>query len=288
MEKTQSALEEAYAMESRIRSKVLERFESNSPVFLSTNECLYAYEHHFENKKNMLSVIGSSDQILSAISKGVEEIEAFDIRKFAKYAFYLKSAAFLGLSRDEYMSFFYGLINSNMHPVKDRVARVYYFDKIRRHLNEKGRIFWDHLFSNFSWGVIYFNFFDLGWAKNAIYNFSKKNMNYLEPKTYLEMRSRLKDLQIEFKTGDITDLAPTYNKEYDLIYLSNIISYVGYSDFGRLLKRLKTTPDGIMLLGLVYNTRGFKIAGDFNFDEYADTPYTFTREPWYITGRRKN
>lgn len=251
----------------------------NSLIYPNTNEHLYCYRHLFENRKNMLSVIASSEQILSAISAGATEIDAFDISRFPKYYFYLKKAAIQGLTPKEYISFFHAEPEHEILPIKSWL----YEDKIRKYMDKEGLVFWDYLFSIFFWKTIKEG---LCRENHVAYGMQMENNRYLKKKEYYELRAKLKDAQVNIKTGDIRDLIGSYQNEYDVIYLSNIHSYIRRSEFRNLLCNFKTTPDGVVILGLVEGRMG-PHSDDFKFSLVNKQPYKFTRENGYITARKR-
>ena len=88
-----------------------EMFHDTSAIYKISNERIQDYHKFLTNKKRMLSVIASGDQILCGILEGTEEIDAFDISRFPKYFLYLKIAGIQALNREEYVDFFYGCCN---------------------------------------------------------------------------------------------------------------------------------------------------------------------------------
>jgi hypothetical protein len=270
----------------------------NSSVYMTTNEVISHYDHLFKNRKKMLSVVASGDQIFSAILAGVEEIDAFDISRFAKYFLYLKKAAIQALSPSEYIEFFHEHLDYNSDYISaykdiiknhfDRYEYIYSF-RIREHLDKEALVFWDTLFSKYPWPLIRSRFSRTIWSSRE---FQEKNNKFLQPKYYQELGARFKDSRINFKTGNIIKLVDSYQSEYDLIYLSNIYNCVDRDEFRFLLNHLNTTPDGIILLGVVEgimrnDPKGRCSLGDFDLRHVNGQPYRFTRHDGYLTGIRR-
>ena len=255
-----------------------EDFSLGSRVYQSTNERLYEYRYLFEAKRKMLSVIASGDQIFNAILAGVESIDAFDISKFPKYFLYLKKAALEGLTEDEYYDFFY-VEPKETYEVINSKYRNLYEKKIMPHLSGDALIFWNYLFSRYNWGLIcqgLYQTYQFG-GREII-----KNNKFLDPKYYQELKSRLKDVQINCQIGNIVDLAPNYLSAYDLIYLSNIYSYIDNSTLTRLVKTLNLTPDGVMIFAGGPRTP----ITDENIIAMNDSVrYRFTKKDSYAVGR---
>ena len=61
-----------------------ETFDTNSFVYKKTNERLQDMPDILENKKKVLCVIGSGDQVLNALLSDPEKIDAFDISIFPR------------------------------------------------------------------------------------------------------------------------------------------------------------------------------------------------------------
>ena len=74
--------------------------------FATENVAGYIDYFDFENK-SLLTVGSSGDQVLNAFYNGARDITLFDINEYAKYYVYLKIAAILSLSYQEFISFFF-------------------------------------------------------------------------------------------------------------------------------------------------------------------------------------
>lgn len=241
-----------------------------SRIYPITNERLTQYQHCFENRKNMLSVIGSGEQIFSAILAGIEKIDAFDINVFAKYFFKLKIAAMQELTKDEYINFFYFEISE---------PNKLYQEKIRPHLSGEDLFFWDHLFSSLQWSSIRQGFYvDSDFKRNSLI----KNNKYLQAGNYQELAARLKDTMIGINVGNIVNIFGLYPYLYDVIYLSNIHTYISSENLKRLLSELKTSENGLIILATFARDEH-----PVYLDGMDKLPYTFTEENDYILGQRK-
>lgn len=213
-------------------------FHSESEIYKTTNERISCYMDYLTGKKNVLSVIASSEQILNCILNGTLNIDCFDISTFPKYFLYLKLAAILTLSRKQYINFFYGDIVPN-----DKYDE--YYDLIREELSGDNRRFWDSLFNYFDWCEIYNSTLfssDLFFASNVI----RENM-YLQGKNYDKLRSLIRGVNFNIHTGDIMDLVGNFKSEYDLVYLSNIINYVDVGKYLDILPRFNLSDKGVVL-----------------------------------------
>lgn len=256
----------------------------DSTVYATTNEHIYDYRHLFENRKNMLSVIASGDQIFNAMLAGVESIDAFDLSRFPKYFLYLKKAAIQSLTQEEYIKFFYEKHSRDSYC--DTYFSYRYLSKIRPRLEGEALLFWDALFKKCDWYRIQNR---LCTGLTVPYEIMMKNNEYLRNSDYFKLRAILKDIEINFKTGDIMDLAASYTDEYDLIYLSNIHQYIGPAGLKYISKNLKLSPEGVMILGKFYNSSHTKPSHycDVDLRRFKGNQYKFTKYEGYITGERR-
>lgn len=250
-------------------------------VYPTTNEHMHKYQHHFSNKKTMLSVIGSGEQIFNAILAGVEKIDAFDISRFVVYYFYLKKAGIYALSEDEFVYFFHTNIR-NADSITASIKLQLYQEKIRQYLPKEISIFWDYLFSTFEWKRIMDRFFHI---TNDNLEDIIKNNHFLQDNNYLELRARLQDTQVDIKIGDFERLAisKAFVNECDLAYLSNIHTYCHEIRFEIALERISTSLNGIVIIALPSGDRC-----DVSQKFLRSLPYAFTREDGYLIGKRKN
>lgn len=60
-------------------------FQNISGIYKFTNENIASYFHHLENKKRVLTVIGSGAQVLNGILAGSDNFDCFDISIFPEY-----------------------------------------------------------------------------------------------------------------------------------------------------------------------------------------------------------
>jgi hypothetical protein len=230
----------------------------------------------------MLSVIASGDQIFNAVLAGIMDIDGFDITRFAKYFFYLKKAAIQGLTKKEYIDFF---LNTSLRSHEEKFYYNIYADKIRPYLEAPALPFWDALFEMYAWRRIQrsisrgYDFED---------NMQRRNNKYLaDAKIYQELRDRLKDTRMSFKTGDIMDLYKSYSDEYDIIYLSNIHQYIGLYNFKNIANTLKLTPEGALIVGFYYSDFSPSSFCDIDLYDLRGQTYKFSKYAGYITGRRR-
>ena len=74
-----------------------EAYSKTSSIYKFSNENISAYFNHLQNKENVLSVIGSGNQILNTILGGTRNIDCFDISIFPEYYLQLQIASIISL-----------------------------------------------------------------------------------------------------------------------------------------------------------------------------------------------
>lgn len=235
-----------------------EMFHNTSAVYKKSNERIQDYQDYFINKNKVLSVIGSGDQILNMILEGVKEIDSFDISIFPKYFLFLKFAAVQGLSREEYIDFFYDYNNR---------AEVYddMYDRISEYLEPSIKEFWDALLGFFDWQEVYDS--TLFSSEPCMVNDAILQNKFLQSdEDYLKLRSRLPYKKINTVECDIMTGATKFSGPYDLIYLSNIIYYNSVSNYKKMLGDLRLTDNGLVLT-YVYRIHE-KLIEFFDSEEY--------------------
>ncbi len=60
-------------------------FHNESAIYVKSNERMQDYNKYFKGRKDVLSVIGSGDQIHGMILNGSTTFDLFDISVFPKY-----------------------------------------------------------------------------------------------------------------------------------------------------------------------------------------------------------
>ena len=248
------AIKKALELVDNYRNNIVKgkAFHSQSFVYKVTNERLDQYRKLLLNKKRILSVIASGDQILNSMLTAPEEIDCFDISVYPKYFFMLKLAAIQALTIEDYREFFLETTLSS----KDERYDDLYFEKIREKLTGEYKEFWDALFNHSDWYDIYES--GLFSSEVTINKISHIRNMYLDPRYYQLLKSQIPNCKISFKDGDIFELAKTYKEPYDLIYLSNIVSYVDKQKYKELLYNLPLKEQGIILTYMMGNTDLYK------------------------------
>lgn len=240
-------------------------FHKSSVIYKSSNERLSNINKYLKNRKNILTVISSGDQIINSILEGITNIDAFDISHFPKYFLFLKLAAIKKLNREEYIDFFFE------SPTTSEIYDDLY-DLIREDLSKENKYFWDSLFNYFDWYDIYNStlFSSEFMSKKIIL----EENNYLDENNYNKLKQIIDSVNFRLYTGNILELNNLYNREYDIIYLSNIINYVNKKDYKELLNKFDLREKGIILTyfyEINENIRNFFLENNYSFDNFQST-----------------
>ena len=216
-----------------------EGFKEITPLFRFSNENISDYYSIFDfNNKDVLTVIGSCDQALSAIYSGAKKVDVFDINKISYYLLILKKYAIESLSYNEFLTLF------------DPSTKLCDIDEIYKKIDIKDKTskeFWDLIFSNSYY--FYFLFLDTNTSIEKV----KKTIPYLKNENeYNKLKGKLKECNFNYIGGDLEDIINNIDSKYDYINLSNIIDYLTDTDsikkiytrfFNSILK-----PNGMCML----------------------------------------
>jgi len=210
-------------------------FDTHSAIYPYTNENLAGYfkKMYFKDKK-VLTVCGSGDHYLNAVTMNAKKVDCFDINAFAWYYLNLKIAAILSLSRREFIRYFdykehptvfSKLVNQNGFLCDDFYARI------RRNLDDEIRNFWDALYDNaISWSVIrHSSLFKKDVMPPKIqfgYQSIKNNIYLRNDIYYARLKKLLVDNEFDFYVKDARNIKELKGLRYDLILLSNILAHL--------------------------------------------------------------
>ena len=234
-------------------------FHNESSIYVKSNEKIIEYLKYLYNRRDVLSVISSSDQIINMILGGSINIDAFDISTFPKYYMYLKLAGIMSLNRSEYIDFFYRV---------DKRPEEYddlYFDLIRKELDSDSKEFWDSIINFYDWNDIVNS--TLFSSEPICVGSVVENNTYLTQNSFDSLKDLIPKTNITTYQGNILDIYKEFNKKYNLIYLSNIIYYVDRSKYKEMLDSLRLSDNGIVLTYL-YSSLD-QIRDYFNKDNYS-------------------
>ena len=208
-----------------------------SKCYLFSNENLKEYFQYFYVKeKDILTVCGSGDQILSYILYGAKNIDSFDCNKLAYFHYMLKKAAVQSLDFDEFLKL-YDIGNHNINK-----AMIY--KKIQCNLqNNDIKHFWNDIFQKNIFNNLFLN-------KNFHLDLFSKTIPYLNKNDYYKLKENIEKSNVIFDCIDLMEIM-NYNKKYDFINLSNIYDYVNKADFIKLINKIieyNLKTDGCILI----------------------------------------
>ena len=233
------------------------KFNQFNYVYPFTTENISGYIDKFDLKgKNLLTLGSSGDQALNAILRGCKDITAYDICPFAKEYFYLKKAAIMCLSREDYLRFLC-YKGYPMWPIKNwNVFSHKTFDRIYE------RLVWLDIESSYFWSELLANFSGIEVRRNMFINIDERrskviqcmNRYLISDEAFNALRDKINSANVEFITGNILDIA--LGKKYDNINLSNVAAYMDTD----MLKKVffactdLLKEDGKMLVSYLYDT----------------------------------
>ena len=182
-------------------------------VYPFTNENIAGYMKDLDlTNKKIITVAGSGDHVINAISRGATDITVFDINPLAKYYLDLRIAAIKNLSYHNYVhTFLYR--DNNMDS-----SQIESFD-----MPEDSMKFWiEKLYlRNGGW---------LSLRKSSMFNqeFIDPKLVYLcnlyfDEYVYEEIKKRLDNTSIIFHNTNLKNLE--LKQQYDYMFLSNISDY---------------------------------------------------------------
>lgn len=222
-------------------------FHEESFIYMKTNERIQDYINYLLNKRHILSVIGSGDQILNTAITSPQVIDCFDISVYPEYFINLKLAAIKTLSKEEYLDMFF----ESALTTKDEYYDDLYFDKIRSELPKKYQEFWNSLLNHTDWYEITNS--SLFSSEVVTRDYAKKQNLYLSDAVYNTLKDKIAKIKFNFYVGNILDIYKAFNQKYDLIFLSNILAYVDKLEYRNMLDYFNLSEDGYILTYLFGN-----------------------------------
>lgn len=213
-------------------------YHQSSFIYKKTNEDISACFEYLKKRDKVLTVIGSSNQVLNSILAGSRNIDCFDISMFPEEYMFLHLAGVENLTQDEYMEFFYGDVTTD-----EKYDDIY--SKLSSALPKNSKKFWDSLFNFYDWYEIN----DSPLFSNEVVTIPdtiEKNV-YLQGNNFDILKGKLRDVNIRTFTGDILRLSKTLTTNYDLVNLSSIVYYNKMDDYIRCVQDFNLSANGIVL-----------------------------------------
>lgn len=248
-------------------------FHEESFIYMKSNERIQDYVDYLLNKRRILSVIGSGDQIINMLISSPEHIDCFDISVYPEYFLNLKLAALQTLTQEEFLNFFFSSAKTSLDEYYDDL----YFEKMRKRLTKKYREFWDALLNYTNWYEITNS--RLFSSEVVTKEYALKQNMYLDDVVYYSMKDKINDVQFTFHTGDIFKTGSKLGDSYDLVYLSNILAYSDRSQYKELIESFNLTANGYVLTYLFGNLDEYRryFNGKIHKFEESDNGILLTR-----------
>jgi hypothetical protein len=231
-------------------------FYKYSMIYRTTNEYINNthYINNIKNKKRILSVTASGDQIINSILYGTKDITGVDISIFPKYYFILKLVALKNLSKQDYLDFIVGDIDKS--PLSLEL-----YSKIRHYLKKEISYFWDNILYSFDGEKI---------ERSPLfgnYIIQQKTMinhnPYLNEGNFEKIKTMIDDVSIQLIDYDLFNINNLEIGKFDLINLSSLINYICPNGTTEEIK-VKKYQEFVNKLPLLKN--GIVITYNFSFD----------------------
>ena len=237
------------------RNEEVGGFHLYSRAYSRTTENINGYYNLFDFKgKSILTVIGSGEQILEAVSRGAKKVDAFDISMTAVMLYYLKEAALKSpdFLYDDYIKFFY-TITVTPEDFQEVYARI------KSYLNPIAKPFWEKVFTSDNPRDVMSK---ITWlrrllsVKQAI-SILPKWISHLNEANYYELKKRINDCEVNIVISDVKEL-DSLEGPYDYIMFSNIYQYQideNFEKFKQAIERYKSklAPNGKIMVGYGYS-----------------------------------
>lgn len=230
-------------------AKSSDKFSLMSPCYLYSNENLRSYYEKINMKdKNILTVTGSGDQVLSAILYGAKHIDTFDSNKLTYYNLMLKKYAVSALSYDEFRNFYFLTYDYN---------RLEQYKKISKCINEvEIKYFWDDFFSEHQEKFRYCFL-----SKDGSYHLVVRRIPYMDLNNYEILKKKIDDCSIIYNNLDIFNINDIYKNNYSFINLSNILDYISnkkcFIDLIKNIDKNKLEENGVILLNYYWSNSAY-------------------------------
>ena len=220
-----------------------------SQIYPFTTENLKAELEPFDlTRKDVLTVMGSGDQVFEYFLKGARSIDTFDSNPLTEPYYYLKYSCILsGFSKKDYFSFFSSRVLKQLFKevLNDQVFDGQAYDKISPFLKGDHKRFWDVLMMRYgkTWVRKPNRLFS---SDEEGYENLKKMLNYAEDEQYHKLQSNISKLSINFLNFSLEELPYHLKKQYDFINLSNIVRFIDYMWTEKTLEEFKKVTDSLI------------------------------------------
>lgn len=223
-------------------------------IYPFTTENIAGYINLFDlDNKSLLTVGSSGDQVINASLFNCKDQTVIDINPFTKYYFYLKKAAIISLTYQEFLDFFlyrnYPKFCHNNKQVFDREI----FNKLKKILKFEDYdsfYFWNELLTSYDTELPRRELFSDDEDRDIVL---KKINLYMQNSTYFEKtKTSIREVNPMFICDGIMKV--NLNRNYDNIFLSNLGLYFGIDKLKILIEKLYPYANELILLCYLYQT----------------------------------
>ena len=227
-----------------------------SYIYPFTTENIAGYIEKFDLEKKKLLTVGSSgDQIINASIKGCEDQTIVDICPFTKGYFYLKKAALIALEYEEFSDFFCYLDYPKVFKTNKKAFNRTSLNKIftvLKQLDYESFEFWNELINRVDPYNVRLNMFSQDEDRYEV--LTQANLYLRNEESYNRAKKIIERIEPKFITENIYNLK--LKEQYDNIFLSNLAQYYSLEDHKKLLDKLSLhlTEEGKILISYLYAT----------------------------------
>lgn len=212
--------------------------DSNRLYFKSNEPLSFIFSHFDFSKKDIFSVLGSSDQLFSFYCLGANSVSTFDIHRLTEYYYYLRR-----------WSIEHGM-GSNLCEYNNSELKKLIFDVIPR--------FSEETFAKEFWGTLLYEYPELMHSNLFFSDASFMLTPFNEREN--ELIDKLPSGPLSFHTQDLFK-SFSIDDTYDVVFISNILEYARGND-----TKLEICRDN---LDSLLHSNGIVIATNF-MDTFSD------------------
>ena len=252
-----------------------DEFSKFGRTYFTTNENINGYleKVNLTEVKKALTVLASGDHLFNLINNNILDVDTFDLNYMAEYmALGLKRTMILKYSYTEYIEIMNKILSGK---INTKQSMEIIADLIP-YMEEKYKKFWqkilDFSLKFFKKHHTLFNIFDLLSTDTNFYantftegsndRLHKNNLFTISLENYNRLKSQLVRANITFKQANAVKLHKEFDSTYDIILLSNILSYFDLywgrnwkykklHDYEEKLKKI-SNPDALIFLQYIF------------------------------------
>ena len=221
-----------------------------------TTENIAGYIEHFDlNNKSLLTIGSSGDQVINASLFNCKKQTVIDICPYTKYYFYLKKAAIMTFSYDEFFNFFCYRDYPKFCRENKYILDKRKYEELKwllRLLDFESFLFWDEIFSLYNSVDVRNRLFSDDEERASV--LKGMNLYMRDEYMYNKVRSSIRDVNPKFIIGNIFDTK--IDGVYDNIFLSNLGKYYEVEELKKLIDKIdgNLSDEGKLLICYLYQT----------------------------------